>query len=223
MKRLSRREQCQHLNNTPIPALPISKDFAPPQLQRSIDDYLRTVPEAVIGVLTADEFQTARGALVTRFREPDRTLAEAFSRRWTAIEEETYDWARRAKLADALEAVTLEQVQALAGTGRHMQAFADTQHFHSNVFAGACKHLQALASICMHLQAFVGTRMHLQALAGSCRHLQALAGMGTSRHSQALAGIRRHSQACAATRRNWQARAGTRRNPLAFAGALTHS
>ena len=68
----------------------------------------------MIGVLTADEFQTARGALVTRFREPDRTLAEAFSRRWTAIEEETYDWARRAKLADALEAVTLEQAQALA-------------------------------------------------------------------------------------------------------------
>jgi len=92
----------------------LSKDFAPPQLQRSIDDYLRTVPEAVIGALTADEFQTARGALVTRFREPDRTLAEAFSRRWTAIEEETYDWARRAKLADALEAVTLEQAQALA-------------------------------------------------------------------------------------------------------------
>lgn len=92
----------------------LSKDFAPPRLQRSIDDYLRTVPDAVLGALAPDEFRTARDALVTRRREPDRTLAEAFSRRWTAIDEETYDWARRAKLADALERVTLEQVRALA-------------------------------------------------------------------------------------------------------------
>ena len=92
----------------------LSKDHPPPRLQKAIDAYLARLADDVVGTLSDDDFRTARSALVARYREPDRTLAEAFQRRWAAIDEELYDWERRAKLADALEAVTREEVHELA-------------------------------------------------------------------------------------------------------------
>ena len=91
----------------------LSKSQPPPSLQKAIDAYVVQADE-VIAKLTNDEFLTSRTALVTRFREPDRTLAEASDRRWRPIVAEHYDWNARANSADAIEKVTQEDTIALA-------------------------------------------------------------------------------------------------------------
>ena len=107
--------------------------------QADIDAYLARLAEDVIGALTEDEFKTARSALVTRYREPDRTLAEACERRWSPIANETHDWARRERLADAVALVSPQEVRDLAvelptrprvavhcfGAGAHLEAFGE--------------------------------------------------------------------------------------------------
>ena len=116
----------------------LSKSQPPPSLQKAIDAYVVQADE-VIAKLTNDEFLTSRTALVTRFREPDRTLAEASDRRWRPIVAEHYDWNARANSADAIEKVTQEDTIALAkrlvampriavhtfGAGKHLEAFGD--------------------------------------------------------------------------------------------------
>jgi len=59
----------------------LSKNYAPPHLQRSTDAYLATVPEMLSNTVTDEEYATARTALATRLLEPDRTLAEVSN--WT--------------------------------------------------------------------------------------------------------------------------------------------
>ncbi len=116
----------------------LSKSQPPSSLQKAIDAYVVQADE-VIAKLTNDEFLTSRTALVTRFREPDRTLAEASDRRWRPIVAEHYDWNARANSADAIEKVTQEDTIALAkrlvampriavhtfGAGKHLEAFGD--------------------------------------------------------------------------------------------------
>ena len=91
----------------------LSKTYAPPHVQRSIDEYMKGFSD-VVAAFTPDEFSTSRTALVTRYREPDRTLAEACDRRWRPIVHEHYDWSRRFKLADAIEQVKQSDVEQLA-------------------------------------------------------------------------------------------------------------
>ena len=91
----------------------LSKSYAPPHVQAAIDAYLEGFAAVLEGLADA-EFRTSRAALVTRYREPDRTLAEACDRRWRPIEDEHYDFGRRAQLADAIERVSQPEVVLLA-------------------------------------------------------------------------------------------------------------
>lgn len=94
--------------------LVLSKDYTPGHLHAAIDAYMRDFAEGVIGQLTADEYATSRAALVTTYRQPARTLREAFDRKWAPIAKEHYDWERRTKLADLIEKLSLSEVKELA-------------------------------------------------------------------------------------------------------------
>jgi len=91
----------------------LSRSFAPPAVQRAIDEYLRRFP-SVVRALTAKEFETSRTAVVTRLREPDRTLAEAHASRWAPIEHEHLDWNLKQALAASVQATSQADVAALA-------------------------------------------------------------------------------------------------------------
>jgi hypothetical protein len=91
----------------------LSKSYAPPRLQREIDTFLIAFP-SLVAALPSTEFATAREAVVTRLREPDRTLSEAYHSRWAPIEHEDHDWGTRATLASLVEATSQADVVALA-------------------------------------------------------------------------------------------------------------
>ena len=92
----------------------LSKDFSPAHLHKAIDTYMRGFATGVLDELTTEEYATSRAALVTTYRQPDRTLREAFDRRWAPIAHGHHDWDRRTKLADLIESTSLAEVKELA-------------------------------------------------------------------------------------------------------------
>ena len=91
----------------------LSKSHTPPKVQRAVDEFMAALPQLIADV-SAEDFSTARTALVTRLLEPERTLSEAQRRRWAPIESEELDWTKTWKLAEAMRVATQAQVVAAA-------------------------------------------------------------------------------------------------------------